>query len=52
MGLDIQKLEVGNVDYLRDTADLKIYYTAPQPCEMEFSMPSQALASSSGVQDT
>lgn len=52
MGLDIQKLEVGNVDYLRDTADLKIYYTAPEPSELEFSMPSQTLVSSSGAQDT
>lgn len=43
MGLDIQKVEVGNVDYLRDTADLRIYYKIEKSSQLSYEPPSQAL---------
>lgn len=33
MGLEVVKVEVGSIDFLRDTAMLKVYYDAPIGCE-------------------
>ena len=30
-GLDIKRLEVGHIDYLKDIAYVKIYYASDQP---------------------
>ncbi|HRV96369.1 MAG TPA: DUF4956 domain-containing protein [Anaerolineae bacterium] len=30
-GLPVKRVEVGKIDFLRDTAELKIYYDEPQP---------------------
>ncbi len=52
MDLDIRRIEVGNVDYLRDTADLRIYYKASEREDVTYDLPGQKFTNSSSMQDS